>query len=95
MMADASASMTPYVLKSIVTAVFSIAAPGWAETRRDAWSGLYNVSETTIEIDEVEFAVYVADQQWMTELYTCRLSGGCQYPVERCLQFNFYNQPSS
>lgn len=92
-MSDATQTPGLFALASVVDAVFSAASPSWAETRRLAWQANWNVERGTVVIDDVEFDVYFANQSWMTEVWACRLGGGCAIDAPPCLQVSFYNSP--
>lgn len=92
-MADASASMAPFVPVAAIDSIFITYSPGWYETRRTAWENNWHVSRSTIEIGEEEVEVFNANRPWMSAVYAARLLGDCQQGDPLCLQLDFYNVP--
>lgn len=92
-MAEASASMFPYVPVFQIDLIFQAHDPGWWEVRKEAWRKNWALVRQDIDIDGMEIEVYQANLQWMTDLWTCELMGDCLQAQPLCLQLRFYNQP--
>lgn len=92
--ADASASMTPYVLGIIVDAQWLAEYGSEWTWRLPAFKTAYNIQEDNIVIGEDEFIIYRANRLWMTRLYTELIVGTCAvsdpYP---CPRINFGDPP--
>lgn len=84
LMADASVSMTQFVPRAVVNAVFEAYSPGWGEERRIAWQRLYAVLTGTVIIGETEVPVFLATSAWMIEVGVCRFGGGCEVDGPYC-----------
>lgn len=57
------------VLKQLITAVFAISSPSWAETRQKAWEA--NFGMMAIDLDDGQgstVSFYLLDQRWIDDL---------------------------
>lgn len=89
-MAEAAASMTPYVLGILIDAQFEVGFGDEFPLQESLWKEGYNIQEDSIEIGEAEFIIYRANRAWMTQLYTELLLGQVSlsdpFP---CKRYNF------
>lgn len=75
MFADASVSLTPYVLGNTVDAIFEAAFPGDFPDQERIWKQNNDIQEDDIIIGEAEFIIYRANRLWMTQLYQEKILG--------------------
>lgn len=95
-MAEASQSLTPFVLVGVIRNLLNPCTGGGGNFRTErlrAWQNNYKVTRLSIEIDGEDVPVFLANQPWMTELYNCFIMSDCLPGDPTCLLLNFYNAP--
>lgn len=89
-MADASVSLTPYVLGFVIDAMLEAGFGADFPIFYNQWIEGMNIQEDSIVIGDDEFIIYRANRAWMTQLYQDKISGFVSlsdpFPCER---YNF------
>lgn len=97
--AAARAMMAPSLIPPAFTPAFVIDAIFDAQTqieptlRRQTWERVYRIERVTIEFEGEEVEGYFSNRQWCVDVWNCNAQDECPQAVERCLIFNFVNQP--
>lgn len=94
-MAWSGMGIQAFTLASVIDGIFAAQITTDPDIRRALWETIYQMERIEIEVDEAMVEVYLSNQQWCIDVYTCRLDGGCQIDSPICLQLAFYNLPVS
>jgi len=83
-------TLTPFIPKSFIDALFQVAFPSWWEIRLEAYLQSYEIESAEEIIDEETVAVYLVNRIWMLQVGACILLGGCNIAEPRCEIFTWY-----
>ena len=92
-LANAWGAGLPYVTRDSAWAYLTSEGTFTAMRRRIAFRDIYNITQTTVTIDDVDVVVWMLDQTWMVELYVALSAGTVSPAMPLCLQIAFYNAP--
>lgn len=93
LLAQASVTITPWVLRGTIRTQFSNVPAGFRDKRYAAYLEVYNLTEAEIEIDEVTVTVVLANQLWMQYVYFCQVGGGCNNNDDYGSLIYYYTSP--
>src|SRR5687768_4310141 len=92
-LANAKGAGLPFVTRDSAWAYLSTEGSFTAMKRRIMFREIYNITQTTVTIDDVDVTVWLLNQAWMDELYAALFAGTVNPSMPICLQLAFYNSP--
>jgi hypothetical protein len=86
-------TLIPFILELEADIIFFTESPTWWEIRKRVFEIHYQIQKLTIEIDDVEIAVYAANRAWMGQAKDAIEREVISMDAEYCYQREFVNSP--